>query len=141
MTGAELDDPTSTVDDKDVVATDDVCIREAAAELEVDLAPAVCEVMRGAELDDPISTVDDNDVVATDDVFIVYEVGDLEEGLAAAVCDVFGGAELEDPTSTVDDKDVLATDDVISDADELAFSPVNVSQSSVSLKNVDARYG
>ena len=40
-----------------------------------------------------------------------------------------------------DDKDVLATDDVISDADELAFSPVNVSQSSVSLKNVDARYG
>ena len=80
-------------------------------------------------------------MVATDDVFIVYEVADLEEGLAAAVCDVFGGAELEDPTSTVDDKDVLVTDDVISDADEFAFSPVNVSQSSVSLKNVDARYG
>ena len=141
MAGAELDDPTSNVDDKDVVATDDVCILEAFAEVEEGLAFAVCDVMAGAELDNPTATIDDKDVVATDDVFIVYEVGDLEEGLAAAVCDVLRGAELEDPTSTVDDKDVLATDDVISDADELAFSPVNVSQSSVSLKNIDARYG
>ena len=48
MAGAELDDPTSTVDDKDVLATDVVCIAYEVAELEEGLATTVCDVLTGA---------------------------------------------------------------------------------------------
>ena len=78
MAGAELDDPTSTVDDKDVVATDDVCILEAFAEVEEGLAFAVCDVMAGAELDDSTNTVDDKDVLASDDECILESEAELE---------------------------------------------------------------
>ena len=74
MAGPELDDPTFTVDNKDVLAIKDAFIVDGVAELEEGLAPAVCDVMADGELDDPTSTVDDKDVRATDDVCIVYEV-------------------------------------------------------------------
>ena len=74
-----------------MLATDDVCILEAVAELEEGFATTVCDVLTGAELDDPTSTVDDKDVLATGDVFIVEGVPELEEGLASAVCDVLTG--------------------------------------------------
>ena len=51
-----------------MLATDDVSIVEAVAELEEGLAPAVFDVMAGTEVEDPTSTVDDSDVVGTDDV-------------------------------------------------------------------------
>ena len=71
-----------------MLATDDVCIVEAVAELEEVLATAVCDVIARAELDDSTTTVNDKDVLATDDVCIVEAVAELEEGLATAVCDV-----------------------------------------------------